>query len=116
MEQAAAYVPMVQILDILVPQVVVQLADVMRFFDTLLLVPEQDIEVPKILLDDVPMRTVLRDTRGSADDRILFFPAADYGAARRHSSFSSCRAKRRFSRFFFRTEFNCVAVVFGPPF
>ena len=63
MEQAAAYVPMVQILDIPVPQMVVQLADVMRFFDTLLPVPEQDIEVAKILVDDVPMRTVLRDTQ-----------------------------------------------------
>ena len=34
----------------------------MRFFDALLLVPEQVIEVPKILLDDVPMRAVSRDT------------------------------------------------------
>ena len=41
MEQAAAYAPMVQILDIPVPQLVDQLADVMHFFDTLLLVPEQ---------------------------------------------------------------------------
>ena len=63
MEQAAAYAPMVQILDIPVPQMVVQLADVLRFFDTLLPVPEQDLAVPKILLDDVPMRTVLRDTQ-----------------------------------------------------
>ena len=63
MEQAAAYAPMVQILVIPVPQLVDQLADVMRFFDTLLPVPEQALEVPKILLDDVPVRTPVRDTQ-----------------------------------------------------
>ena len=52
--------PMVQILDAPVPQMVDQLQDIMRFFDTLLLVPEQVVEVPKILLDDVP---VLRDAQ-----------------------------------------------------
>ena len=55
MEQLADVVPTVQILDIPVPQMVEQLPDVLRFFDTLLLVPEQVIEVPKILLDDVPL-------------------------------------------------------------
>ena len=44
---------MVQILDAPVPQLVEQLPDVLRFFDLLLPVPEQVIEVPKILLDDV---------------------------------------------------------------
>ena len=63
MEQVAACAPMVQILEILVPQLVDQLADVMRFFDMLLPVPEQVIEVPKILLDDVPVRTSIRDTQ-----------------------------------------------------
>ena len=63
MEQLADVVPMVQILDFPVPQMVEQLPDVMRFFDFLLPVPEQVIEVPKILLDDVPMRTALRDTQ-----------------------------------------------------
>ena len=53
--------PMVQILDAPVPQLVEQLPDVFRFFDLLLPVPEQVIEVPKILLDDVPVRAVLRD-------------------------------------------------------
>ena len=62
-EQAAAYAPMVQILDIPVPQMVEQLPDVLRFFATLLPVPEQDIVVPKIVLDDVPERTVVRDTQ-----------------------------------------------------
>ena len=63
MEQLADVVPMVQILDIPVPQMVEQLADIMRFFDTLLPVPEQVIEVPKILLDEVPVRTAVRDTQ-----------------------------------------------------
>ena len=67
MEQLADVVPMVQILDVLVPQVVDQLHDIMRFFDSLLPVPEQVFEVSKILLDDVPMRTTVRtavrDTR-----------------------------------------------------
>ena len=53
--------PMVQILDALMPQMVDQLQDITRFFDALLLVPEQFIEVPKILLEDVPVRAVLRD-------------------------------------------------------
>ena len=52
--------PMVQILDDLAPQMVELLHDITRFFDTLLLVPEQVIEVPKILLYDVPMRTTVR--------------------------------------------------------
>ena len=63
MEQLADVVPMVQILDTPVPQMVEQLPDVLRFFDTLLPVPEQVIEVPKILLDDVPVRTSVRDTQ-----------------------------------------------------
>ena len=50
-------------LDIPVQQMVEQLADIMRFFDTLMPVPEQVIEVPKILLDDVPMRTAVRDAQ-----------------------------------------------------
>ena len=41
--------PMVQILDAPVPQTVEQLPDVLRFFDRLSTVPEQVIEVPKIL-------------------------------------------------------------------
>ena len=53
--------PMVQILDAPVPQMVEQLPDVRRFFDRLSTVPEQAIEVPKILPEDVPCRTVLRD-------------------------------------------------------
>ena len=63
MEQLADVVPMVQILDTPVPQMVEQLPDVVRFFDTLLPVPEQVIEVPKILLDYVPARTAVRVTQ-----------------------------------------------------
>ena len=62
-EQIVDAVPLVPLLDDLVPQMVEQLPDVMRFFDFLLSVPEQVIEVPKILLDDVPMRTAVRDTQ-----------------------------------------------------
>ena len=51
--------PMVQILDAPVPQM--ELQDITRFFDSLLPVPEQVIEVPKTLLGDVPVRAVLRD-------------------------------------------------------
>ena len=38
-----------------------QLPDIMHFFDTLMTDPEQVVEVPKILPEDVPMRAVLRD-------------------------------------------------------
>ena len=55
--------PMVQILDALVPQTLEQLPGVLQFFDTLTTVPEQVLEVPKILPEDVPMRAVLPDTQ-----------------------------------------------------
>ena len=61
MQQIVDTVPLVPLLDDPVPQMVEQLPDVLRFFDLLLPVPEQVIEVPKILLDDVPVRAVLRD-------------------------------------------------------
>ena len=55
--------PKVQILDDPAPQMVEQLPDVLQFFDSLLPVPEQAIEVPKILPEDVPVRTFVRDTQ-----------------------------------------------------
>ena len=121
MEQLADVVPMVQILDIPVPQMVEQLRDVLRFFASLLPTPEQVIKVPKILLDDVPLHCFARyaaggTAGGSADDRILFFPAADCGAARRHSSSWWWRANFWSSRFSSRTELNSVAVVSGTHF
>ena len=60
-EQIVDAVHLVPILDDPVPQMVEQLPDVIRLFDFLLPVPEQVIEVPKILLDDVPVRAVVRD-------------------------------------------------------
>ena len=55
------FAPMVQILGTPVPQILERLPDIMHFFDTLTPGPEQVIEVPKILPDDVPMRTAVRD-------------------------------------------------------
>ena len=62
-EQIVDAVPLVPLLDDPVPQMVEQLQDVMRFFDLLLPVPEQVVEVPKILPEDVSLRTVVRDTQ-----------------------------------------------------
>ena len=59
MEQLADVVPMVQILDFPVPQMVEQLVDVFRFLDTLCPVPEQVIEVPKFVCPPRAARTVL---------------------------------------------------------
>ena len=53
--------PMVQILDAPVPQTVEQLPDVLQFFGTLTTDPEQVIEVPKILPENVPLRRLCRD-------------------------------------------------------
>ena len=55
------FAPMVQILDALVPQMVEQLPDILRFFRALMPDPEQVIEVPKISPEDVSMRTVVRE-------------------------------------------------------
>ena len=66
MEHIVDYVccaPLVQTLDAPVPQTVDKLHDVLRFFDRLTTVPEQVIEVPKIITEDVPMRAVLRATQ-----------------------------------------------------
>ena len=110
--------PFVKILDALVPQMAEELPDVLQFFDALMLDLEQVIEVPKFLPEDVPMRITVRDTQvaGSADDRILFFLAADCGAASRHSSSWSWRANRWSSRFSSRTEFNSAAGFSGKHF
>ena len=55
--------PLVQTLDAPVPPTVEQLQDVLQFFDRLTTVPEPVIEVPKIITEDVPMRSVLRATQ-----------------------------------------------------
>ena len=62
-EQTAVYAPMVQILDAPVAQMVEQLPNLVQFFDILRPDPEPVIEVPKILLDDVPPRSLCRDTQ-----------------------------------------------------
>ena len=56
-EQLADLAPMVQILDVPVPQMVDQLVDVLKLFDNS--VSEQVIDVPKISQDAIPQRTVL---------------------------------------------------------
>ena len=56
MEQLADVVPMVQILDSPVPQMVEQLLEVFRLLDTQMPV-EQAIAVPKISLDRIPQRS-----------------------------------------------------------
>ena len=49
------------ILDVPVPLVGVQLVDVLRFFDTLCPVAEQVIDVPKIVLEDIPARRLCHE-------------------------------------------------------
>ena len=51
------FAPMVQILDVPVPQMVDQLVDVLKLFDNS--VPEHVIDVPKVSQDAIPQRTVL---------------------------------------------------------
>ena len=52
----------VPFLDDPAPQMVEQLPDILQFFRALSPDPEQVIEVPKILPEDVSMRTAVRDT------------------------------------------------------
>ena len=61
MQQIVDAVPLVQILDALVPQMVEQLPDILRFFRALSPDPEQVIEVPKIFSEDVSLRTAFRE-------------------------------------------------------
>ena len=63
LEHAFDICSFVQILDAPVPLMVEQLPDVLQFFGTLFSVPEQVIEVPKILPENVPVRAVLRATQ-----------------------------------------------------
>ena len=61
LEHMADICPYVQILDAPVPQTVGQLPDVLRFFDTLIPVAEQVIDVPKIFIERIPPRTSVRE-------------------------------------------------------
>ena len=63
MECAIEVCPFLQILDAPVPQMGEQLPDILHFFSTFTLDPEQVIEVPKFLPDDLPMRTAVRVTQ-----------------------------------------------------
>ena len=55
------FAPMVQILDAPVPQMVEQLPDVLRLFRALSPDPEQGIEMPTFLPEDVSFRTAVRE-------------------------------------------------------
>ena len=60
MDQIVEAVPLVPFLDDPAPQMVEQ-PDVLRFFRALSPDPEQVIEVPKILPEDVSLRTAVRE-------------------------------------------------------
>ena len=62
-EHIADPVPVVPLLHDVEPQTVEQLPYTLRFFDTLMPDPEQVIEVPKILPEDISVRAVLRDSQ-----------------------------------------------------
>ena len=61
MEQIVDYVRVVPLLDAPVPLMVEQLVDVLRFVDALVPVSEQVIEAPKIILENIPSRRLVRD-------------------------------------------------------
>ena len=60
-DQIVDTAPALPILDVPVPLMGEQLVDVLRFFDTLCPVAEQVIDVPKILLEDIPERRLCRE-------------------------------------------------------
>ena len=112
--------PFVQILDVPVPQEGVKLPDILHNFCTFSPDPEQVIEVPKILLDDVPMRAAERDTQ--LGEQLVEVPTDPlYALAVVASELCSRRGLRRIlsqgrggsctwrsSRFSCWTEFNSV--------
>ena len=60
-DQIVDTAPVLPILDVPVPLMGEQLVDVLRFFDTLCPVAEQVIDVPKISLEDIPVRRFCRE-------------------------------------------------------
>ena len=62
-QQIVCVVPSLPTLDDPASQMVEQLPNITHFFDTLMPDPEQVIEVPKILPDDVPFRKAVGDTQ-----------------------------------------------------
>ena len=83
-------------------------------------VPEQVVEVPKVFIDELSVRTPVREPQLAEQlveapiDHLLFLVAADCGAERGHSS--SVWWCARFSGFSPRTEFNIVASFSGTHF
>ena len=75
MEQLADFAPMVQIFDGPVPLMVEQLVEVLRFFDALVPVAEQVVDVPKIIHEDIPtrvFRTAAGGTVGGSAEKACF--------------------------------------------
>ena len=60
-DQIVDTAPALPVLDVLVPLMGEQLVDFLRFFDTLCSVAEQVIDVPKIILEDIPARRLCRE-------------------------------------------------------
>ena len=60
-DQIVDTAPALPILDVPVPLMGEQLVDVLRFFDTLCPVAGQVIDVPKIILEDIPARRLCRE-------------------------------------------------------
>ena len=60
-DQTVDAVPGLPTLDAPVPLMVEQLVDVLRFVDALVPVAEQVIEVPKIILENIPVPTLVRE-------------------------------------------------------
>ena len=60
-QQVVDFVPSLPTLDAPVPQMVEQLPDILPFFAALSPVPEQVIDVPKIVPEDVSLRTSVRE-------------------------------------------------------
>ena len=63
MDQIVDAVPVLPALDAPVPPMVEQLVDVLQFVDALVPVAEQVIEVPKIILENIPSRRSVREPR-----------------------------------------------------
>ena len=80
MEQLADFAPMVQILDVLEPQMVDQLVEVLMLFDAA--IPEQVVAVPKISCPSRPLRGSCRHADGGA----VGGSTNGRGACRCHSS------------------------------
>ena len=101
---------MVQILDILVPQMVEELLEVFRLLDTQMPV-EQALAVPKISLDRIPQRSV--DLVPQMVEKLVEVPTiVSYSSLQQRSAMqivdipaSRGRGRRR-QGFLSRTEFN----------